>query len=162
MDGAAMRRLMAGLELFPSFLAADQKIQTKQDANGFLQLIILYTNDKRTAEKMAKRLMLIATIKSIPIQTTIVKATDFSQIPDKTAGIFISQNNIDNLDSITLYGEQHSIITFSPFSNDLKHGITGSLLITARIRPHVNLDTVKKSNLSLKPFFLRISTLYPN
>ncbi len=160
MDGPEARRLMAGLELFPSFLAADQKIKTKKDVGGTLQLVILYQNDKRTAEKMAARLNQIGKIKSLPIHITISQTHSFHPTKIKPAGIFISQNNIGNLNAIVQYGKEHSIITFSPFTTDLKKGVTGSISITARIRPQVNMETLKSSHLAIKPFFLRISKQY--
>jgi MarR-like DNA-binding transcriptional regulator SgrR of sgrS sRNA len=151
---------MAGLELFPSFLAADQQIKTKQDENGTLQLIIIYNNDKRTAEKMASRLQQIGKIKSIPIHTVVTQSKAFEHSTVQPAGIFISQKNVHNLNTIVQYGKQHSIITFSPFSKDLQQGVTGSISITARIRPEINMSTLKSSHLTMKPFFLRISTPY--
>lgn len=160
MDGSEARKLMAGLELFPSFLAADQDIHTKQDPQGGLQLVILYNNDRRTAEKMAARLKQIGTIKSMPIHTIVAQSHTFKQLNLKPAGIFISQENINNLNTIVKYGEKHSIIIFSPFANDLKQGVTGSIAITARIRPQVNMNSLKISHLAIKPFFLRISTQY--
>ena len=160
MDGPEARKLMAGLELFPSFLAADLEIHTKQDPQGGLQLVILYNNDKRTADKMAARLKQIGTIKSMPIHTVVIQSHTFNQANLKPAGIFISQENIGNLNTIVKYGEKHSIIIFSPFANDLKQGVTGSIAITARIRPEVNMNSLQTSHLTLKPFFLRISTQY--
>lgn len=160
MDGAESRKLMAGLELFPSFLAADQQIQSKKDSEGGLQLVILYTTDRRTAEKMASRLRQIGKIKAIPIHTTVIQASTFNQSDLQPAGIFISQENIADLNAIVEYGESHSIITFSPFTDDLKMGITGSISITARIRPQINMNTLKSSKLVIKPFFLRISKQY--
>lgn len=161
MDGPEVRLLMAGLELFPSFLAADQQIQSKRNDDGALQLVIIYNNDKRTADKMASRLKQIGKIKSIPINTTVTQSGSFKELSGKPAGIFISQDNIGNLNSIVQYGKQHSIITFSPFSADLEQGVTGSISVTSRIRPQVNMLTLKSSHLAIKPFFLRISKQYP-
>ncbi len=162
LEGPEARRLMAGLELFPSFLAADKQIQTKQNKEGSLQLVILYNNDRRTAEKMASRLEQIGRIKSIPIVTTVIKSSTFNPSEGQLAGIFISQENIINLKFIVQYGKQNSIITFSPFTKDLQRGVTGSISITARIRPQVNMNTLKSSHLAIKPFFLRISKQYSN
>lgn len=162
MDGPEARRLMAGLELFPSFLAADTEIKSKQNDTGSLQLVILYNTDKRTAERMASRLEQIGKIKSIPISTTVIKSRDFNPAAMQPAGIFISQDNIANLNAIIRYGRQNSIITFSPFTKDLQQGVTGSISITARIRPQVNMNTLKQSHLRIKPFFLRISKQYAN
>lgn len=162
MDGPEARRLMAGLELFPSFLAADKQIQTKQNNKGNLKLVILYNNDKRTAEKMAARLKQIGKIKSIPISTQVAQSNTFDPREMKPAGIFISQENIGNLNAIVQYGKRNSIITFSPFTKDLQRGVTGSISITARIRPQVNMNTLKSSHLAIKPFFLRISKQYSN
>jgi hypothetical protein len=77
------------------------------------------------------------------------------------AGIFIAQPHLPHLAAMVDYGKEQSIITFSPFVGDVSQGVTGSIAVTARILPQVNLTTLADSKLYLKPFFLRIATPYP-
>ena len=52
-DTHSSRLLHAGLDLFPSFLAADRNITEKKDSDGNLVLYIVHHNDRRTAQKVA-------------------------------------------------------------------------------------------------------------
>ncbi len=160
-DTYSARRLRAGLDLFPSFLAADQHIADKKDSDGNLILYIVHHNDKRTAQKVAAQLNSIKAIKGAPLKIVIVR-DDYEQFQkDKPAGIFIAQANLPHLSAVINYGKQNSIITFSPFVGDVTLGVTGSIAVTARILPQVNTTTLADSNLSLKPFFLRVAARYP-
>ncbi len=49
------RRIMAGLDLFPSFLAADQDIEQKRTPDGTLLLMLIYPGMKEAAEKLARQ-----------------------------------------------------------------------------------------------------------
>ena len=155
------RRLRAGLDLFPSFLAADLRIKDKLDKNGDLILYIVHHNDKRTAQKIASKLRDIKTIKGAPLKVIIVR-DDYDDFQNyQPAAIFIAQPHLPHLAAVVNYGKQNSIITFSPFDGDVNLGVTGSISITARILPQVNTMTLADSKLHLKPFFLRIASRYP-
>ncbi len=160
-DTQSTRLLHAGLDLFPSFLAADQHITDKLDKNGNLVLYIVHHNDKRTAQKVAARLREIKKIKGTPLKVVIVR-DDYDDFQlQQPAGIFIAQPNLPHLAAVVNYGKQKSIITFSPFVGDVTLGVAGSIAVTARILPQVNMATLADSNLDLKPFFLRIASRYP-
>ncbi len=161
LDSHSTRRLYAGLDLFPSFLAADQQITAKKDADGNLVIYIVHHNDRRTAQKVAARLRDIKKIKGTPLKVVIVR-DDYDEFhSQQPAGIFIAQPHLPHLAAVVNYGKAKSIITFSPFVGDVTLGVTGSIAVTARILPQVNLTTLTDSKLDLKPFFLRIATHYP-
>lgn len=160
-DTHSCRRLHAGLDLFPSFLAADQQITDKQDRDGNLVIYIVHHNDRRTAQRVAARLRDIKTIKGSPLKVVIVR-DDYEEFQEQQpAGIFIAQPHLPHLSAVVNYGKQKSIITFSPFVGDVTLGVTGSIAVTARILPQVNMTTLAESKLVLKPFFLRIASRYP-
>lgn len=160
-DTYSARRLRAGLDLFPSFLAADQHIADKKDKDGNLVIYIVHHNDRRSALKVAAQLKDIKNIKGIPLKIIIVRDDyeDFHR--EEPAGIFIAQPHLPHLAAVVNYGKQNSIITFSPFVGDVTLGVAGSIAVTARILPQVNMTTLADSNLSLKAFFLRIASHYP-
>ncbi|MEN8256394.1 MAG: hypothetical protein ABFS09_00875 [Thermodesulfobacteriota bacterium] len=160
-DSHIARRLRAGLDLFPSFLAADLHIKDKLDKKGYLILYVVHHNDKRTAQKIASKLLDIKAIKGAPLKVIIVR-DDYDDLQSyEPAAIFIAQPQLPHLPAIVNYGKQKSIITFSPFVGDVNLGVTGSISVTARILPQVNMTTLGDSKLNLKPFFLRIASRYP-
>jgi hypothetical protein len=160
-DSQSTRRLHAGLDLFPSFLAADQQLASKKDRDGNLLIYIVHHNDRRTAQKIASRLRDLQKIKGIPLKVVIVR-DDYAEFhKQQPAGIFIAQANLPHLAAVINFGKQKSIITFSPFVGDVDLGVAGSIAITARILPQVNMTTLADSRLDLKPFFLRIASRYP-
>ncbi len=160
-DTDSTRRLNAGLDLFPSFLAADRQITAKQDRDGNLVVYIVHHNDRRTAQKIAARLLDIKSIKGTPLKAVIVR-DDYDEFQRlQPAAIFIAQPHLPHLAAVIKYGKEKSIITFSPFVGDVPLGVAGSIAVTARILPQVNMTTLVDSKLDLKPFFLRIASRYP-
>ncbi len=160
-DTRSARRLRAGLDLFPSFLAADTRITEKQDRDGNLVIYIMHHNDRRTAQKVAAQLRDIKNIKDLPLKIVILR-DDYDDLhKGHPAAIFISQPHLPHLAAIVNYGKQKSIITFSPFVDDVTSGVTGSIAVNARILPQVNITTLADSKLNLRPFFLRIASHYP-
>lgn len=156
------RLLHAGIDLFPSFLAADRHISEKRDKDGFLVIYVVHHNDQRIAQKIATHLGDIKKIKGIPLKVVVVRdAYDEFHTQQQPAGIFIAQPHLPQIAAVVNYGKQESIITFSPYPTDITLGVAGSIAITARILPQVNTKTLTDSKLELKPFFLRIAWRYP-
>ena len=60
-------RIWAGLDLFPSLVAADQDIAEKCDSDGKLLLVLMYVDEKEAAEEMALYLAKVKYIRGIPI-----------------------------------------------------------------------------------------------
>lgn len=157
----AERLLSAGLDIFPSFLAADQQLTDKLDKDGYLLLYIVHHNNQRRAQIIAARLKDIKKIRGLPLRVVIMRDYDALFSQEQPAAIFIAQPRLPHLAGLVLYGKEKSIITFSPFAGDITLGVCGSITVTARILPQVNMTTLAESRLRLKPFFLRIASPYP-
>ncbi len=160
-DEREQRMIRAGLDLFPSLLAADLDITQKQNADGKLLLVLLCVDKKTTEAKMAEHLMKIEKIRGIPIQVEISDDISFGSYSDhKPAGVFLIQPFNEEIDSIIQFTREHNIIVFSPFEGDVKRGILGGIIVSDRILPHVNMNALQLSGIRLKPFFLRVSERY--
>jgi hypothetical protein len=156
-------RTWVGIDIFPSFLAADRDIVSKTGSDGKLLLVLKYIDDKETAEKMARHLKKINTIRGIPIRIELVNDASLEAFKNaKIAGIFITEkdrfppNIIDLLD----FGRKNHVIIFSPFTGDVEAGVAGGIFISDRILPYVNIKTLQLSGIRIKPFFLRIAKTY--
>ncbi len=155
------RRVWAGVDLFPSLLAADLDIENKRTPEGKLLLVLLYMDDKGAAEKMAQYLGEIKKIRDIPIQVEISNDITLKNYYDcPPAGVFLTQRIRQGLDSIIQYSKKNHILVFSPFEGDVKKGIPGGIMISDRILPYVNMKALRSSEIRMKKFFLRISEQY--
>lgn len=160
-DEREKRIIRAGLDLFPSLLAADLDITQKQNADGKLLLILLCVDKKKTEAKMAQHLMKIEKIRGIPIQVEISDDISFESYTNhKPAGVFLIQPFEQKIDSIIQFTREHNIIVFSPFEGDVKRGVLGGIMVSDRILPHINMKALQLSGIRLKPFFLRVSERY--
>jgi len=153
-------RIWAGLELFPSFLAADQDIRDKKGEDGHLLLLLVYTDKRQKAETMATRLLEVQKIRSVPVRVEVVTADELTQnASQRVAGIFLTQPLLEHLPAVIDFGTSRQVIVFSPFVGDVQRGILGGIVIKATILPQVNESTMRQSDLRLKSFFLRISEM---
>jgi len=154
-------RIRAGLDLFPSFLAADLDIRNKRGVDGKLLLMLVYTNHKEAAKELARSLMKIDSVRGVPIRVEVVSITNGDRFSGITpAGIFISQPLDDELQSLMRYAKQRRILLFSPFEEDVARGAMGGIAVSERILPHINVASIHSAGIQLKSFFMQIAKRY--
>lgn len=154
-------RAWAGLDLFPSVLAADAEIAEKRGPDGALPLIILYQTDRELAEEMARRLARTGTIRGIPIRVEIARDSSSLHGRDSSpAGVFLAEPRIGDLEAVIEFGRGNGRLVFSPFAGDVERGVPAGIAVSDRILPLVNAEALDAFGLRLKPFFLRISEVY--
>ncbi len=154
-------RVGAGLELFPSLLAADTDIAGKSGSDGMLLLVLVCPDRKDMAEETALELRKIGNIRGIPIRVELTQDTAFKAYENiRIAGIFLLCTIGDEFESLVRYGRAHQTIVFSPFEGDVERGASGGILISDRILPYVNMESLRLSKIRIKPFFLRIAESY--
>jgi len=154
------KRLLIGIDLFPSFLASDQNIRNKKGRDNQLNIVILYQYDKTTADNMAQRLNSLGKIRGTPIKVIASSVYDLEHSKNQTiAGIFIAESMIP-LESIINKSIDNNFIIFSPFEGDVEKGATGGIYITERIVPYINMITLRRAKIEMKSFFLRVSKKY--
>ncbi|MCP4659690.1 MAG: YfiR family protein [bacterium] len=155
------RRIRAGLDLFPTFLAADLDIERKRDPVEELLLVLVYVDRQREAEEMARQLEKTETIRGMPLRVEVtndLSPSSYARHP--AAGIFLTEQLNDGLPSVLRYAETHHVLVFSPFEGDIERGVPAGILISDRILPHVNVKALDAAGIRLKPFFLRIAQRY--
>jgi hypothetical protein len=154
-------RILVGLDLFPSLLAADRDIARKVGSDGKLHLFLIYRDDPVGCHPFAEKLRRIGTVRNIPIQVDFVRLPLRDEKLPVPAGVFVLQHlSRSEIGRLVRFGTGHGIITFSPFAGDVEAGILAGIFITDRVLPYVNLETVQRSSVRLKPFFLRIAKTY--
>jgi hypothetical protein len=109
-------------------------------------------------QPFVEHLRRVGTIRNIPIRIQCLPVSPQSHAEMVPAGIFIIQHlTRSEVRQVAQFGEEHQVVTFSPFAGDVEEGILAGIFITDRILPYVNLATMKRSSIRLKPFFLRIA-----
>lgn len=151
-------RLEAGMDFFPSFLAADADITRKAAPDGHLDLVILHRGDLGTAERLARRLEQVGRVRGLPIRVTLSDDIQLSRFrAHPPAGLFLAQPRIDDLHQVLDWGRKHGRIVFSPFRGDVARGVPGGVSVREVVLPLVNQRTMERWGIRLKPFFLRIA-----
>jgi hypothetical protein len=152
-------RVWAGLDLFPSLLAADENIAEKQGPDGKLLLLLMVADEKKAAEEMALHIEKVGKIRRTPIRVEI--AESLKDYENKTvAGIFLTQKMRSEFDSVLQYGKDRHVIVFSPFEGDVERGASGGIIISDRFVPYINLKTLNASKIDIRPLFRRIAERY--
>ena len=165
-----IRRIRSGLKIFRSFLSADQHISKKVEGDGKLLLLLVYKTDNRLAEDFAGELRHSGKgdqrgkIRRIPIKVEITNDTSLTSFDQRRiAGVYLVEHLGNNdLNSIIDYGITHQAIVYSPFEGHVEKGVLGGLAVEARVRPYINLQTMRVSEISVKSFFLKIAKHYDN
>lgn len=159
--GLLDRRAWVGLDLFPTFLAADDNIDEKKGADGKLHLLLVHRGRSDLAEEMADQLSRIGTIRGLPVRVSEVMIDELDTIPDDApAGIFLVERMGDALGTVIRYGRDRHVIVFSPFPGDVENGVNSGMVISDRILPYINVETMRLSGVRMKPFFLRVAERY--
>ncbi|BCG64132.1 MAG: hypothetical protein methR_P1900 [Methyloprofundus sp.] len=158
-------RTRIGLKLFRAILAADTQINTKQGADGKLALAIIYKDDKAQADIYAAMLQNLGKgvkqgkVKGIPITVQVITVAQLTG--QRYAGIYLVETFASSrLQQLVDYGIAQKIISYSPFVDAVEQGISAGLIIEARTKPYVNIQTLQRSQLQIKSFFLKVSKHY--
>jgi hypothetical protein len=153
-------RAWAGLDLFPSVLAADADIAEKRASDGTLPLLLLYETDRELAAEMARRLARTGTIRGIPVRVEIAREPAAAWREHPPAGVFLVEPRIGDLEAVIDAARESGRLVFSPFAGDVERGVPAGIAVSDRILPLVNAAALAAFDIRLKPFFLRIAEVY--
>ncbi|MDH5508978.1 MAG: hypothetical protein OEZ32_01340 [Nitrospinota bacterium] len=162
------RRVKAGVKFFQAMLAADLDIESKKGEDGALLVIVAYKVDGPAADNIATQLGISdkgrasASIRKIPIRIEVTNDMTFQKYADRrVAGVFIGENmGKGGLDPIIGYGSEKGVLVFSPYSGHVESGVLGGISVEAYVLPFVNMKTLSKSGVRLKPFFMGVVKRY--
>jgi hypothetical protein len=154
-------RISIGIRLFPSVLAADQRIANKQNNKGRLPLLIIYRSNQAAATAIAKKIQAESTVKGIPLEVGTLTPEGLSiieQIPP--GGIFLAENIGDELPLAIAFSQKNSTILFSPFPGDVERGVQCGISVRDRILPYINTQSLELADIQLKTFFIKVAEVY--
>jgi hypothetical protein len=161
-DAFSERRASVGLNLFRTFVGADQKLDERRDDRGNLVIFLLYVSDDRSALGYQQQLQqTMVTVREIPVQVEVVSLLQLQQSLLIPAAIFVAEKlRSDERQWLVDYSIRQGLAVFSPFDGDVEKGVLGGLTVEASVRPLVNIKTLKASKVALKPFYLSVARQY--
>lgn len=165
-DEAQERRIRGGLRLFQAILAADEDIASKADSSGKLLLLVVYADDRRLADGFAEELAQLrqgdGRGRRAPTEVQVINDLGLKAYQNRVpAGIFVVEElTDDDIRRLVRFGIEKHIVVYSPFEGDVNKGILGGLIIETRVRPYINLRTMRESKIRIKKFFLDVAKYY--
>lgn len=168
LGGPQEQRVQIGLRLFRTLLAADQDLAEKVNADGRLELALIYRDDRGRAEEFATALQESGhgseqgKIKNFPIQITLTDVARLKELwRQAPAAIYLVQPLPDSvLETVTRYGIDHQRIVFSPFEGQVEKGALAGLAIEVRVMPYINGATLKQSGVRLNHLLLKVAKIH--
>ena len=155
-DGLAPR-LQIGIGLLPAIMAANQTLAAGGSVAG-VAVYLVYQNDRHVAEQLRTHLEQVGTIGQNPVVPVVISADELlNENPAPHSAVFIAESIGSDLGALTEYAERRRLLTFSPFKGDVERGVMTGFRVTDKVLPQINLPALKRSNIQLKAFFLRIA-----
>lgn len=150
-------RLQIGINLLPAVIAANNGL-AKFTENDSLPIYFVYLENKHIADLLNRNIDRIGEIKQRRLDARTISLEELlvrDIAPMST--IFVAEPLEDRLGDLIEYSKIRRVLLFSPFKGDVDRGAASGFHVTDRVRPLVNLETLKQSKIQLKAFFLRIA-----
>jgi hypothetical protein len=149
-------RVKIGLNLISSIIAANKNLSTTEPS-GPLIIYLVYFNGEQLARQTEPFFNTEKKVRGHQISTRVISLSQLLDTRIKPNDAIFLVEKTDNLEPLIRYSREHQVILFSPFRGDVKKGVMAGLQITNNVLPVVNLSALKKANIGLKAFFLRIA-----
>lgn len=156
-------RIDIGLSIFPKVIAVDTEFKKKLTAKNRVRLAFVYLRDRKKAVYLAK-LMLEkrSTIASAIVVADAISINELLKLkPNKFAAIFVAEklSEADFAELVGISVAQNRIL-FSPFLGDVERGATIGIMITSRVWPYLNMNTIAESRLRLNELLIKYAKHY--
>ena len=150
-------RLQIGINLLPAVIAANNGL-VNFAAEDSLPIYLVYLENDHVARLLNRSLGRISEIKQRRLDARIISFEQLlAQDIAPMSTIFIAEPMDERLDELIEYSKSSRALLFSPFEGDVGRGVASGFHVTDRVRPLVNLESLKQSKIQLKAFFLRIA-----
>ncbi len=158
-DSFTDRRTSVGIKLFRSMLVSNTAYLDKVTPSGELHIKLIYTQNARKAHTLASSLGAdLKVLQGKPVVLEVVSLNEFLNSKTPILGAFIVQKmNGANLKAMIDKSILGQTLLFSPFEGDVEKGVFGGISVESKVRPFINMTTLKKSKITMKAFYLRVS-----
>lgn len=157
------RRVQISLSIFPRIVALDNNFNSKLSNDGVATLAFVYRNNNEVAKDLvtltSKRIASLAGRKLLTVAMQLEMQLD--AISHKPTALFVSEPLGDIEFQLLLdYAVTHHVLLFSPFLGDVERGATVGIVITSRVRPYFNMNTLTKSSIEINATLIKMSKHY--
>lgn len=165
-DDNTERRITIGFRLFRTLLASDTDIERKIDLNKRLNVVLVTSEETTNKQIYIEKFNNTGHGEKGIIQgyQIAVKVATPSRLPTfdfPVAGIYIIDHlSEDQLRSTISFGISHSTIIYSPFEGDVEEGVLAGIAVGIQVLPLINRQTLEKSQIALKPLFLKVAKIH--
>lgn len=161
-DGFDERRVAVGLKLFRTLVNADEYLEQKRADDGTLTLLVVHANNPLQAQNVATSLQqIVSKNNKLNQQVKIMSLQELGAEKSHLAAIFVAQTLTDDeIANLVKIGVERQLIVFSPYDGDVERGVLAGLSVQANVRPLLNKHTLTRSELAIKPFYLKVAKLY--
>jgi hypothetical protein len=150
-------RLQIGINLLPAVIAANKGLATVP-SDQHLQIYMVHRGNDHLAEQLRRSIGRIGLIKKRQLDAEIKSIDELlADAIEPMSTIFIVEPMEGRLDELIEYAHARRVLLFSPFKGDVGKGVATGFKVTDRVRPLVNLQSLRQSKIQLKAFFLRIA-----
>jgi hypothetical protein len=163
------RRVRTGAKIFRSLLAADIALEQRGAAHVGKPAVLVWVIGDST--KLNAEITAVIAPVGDPVRSKIrnieVQVQNFASLAaTKTApvpiAVYFSANlNEQDFAAWLNWGGSHKVLLFSPFEGHVERGMTAGLSVQAKVQPYLNSKALAAIAWQLKPFFLRVSRVYP-
>ncbi|MBK1620905.1 hypothetical protein CKO42_21250 [Lamprobacter modestohalophilus] len=152
-----LQRLRVGLNLFPAVLGAQEQLSAQRNADGVLEIVIVYRSTDKAAQQAVASLEALDQVQGHPLRVSVVPIEQLEPNREPPlAAIFVASSGLEP-DLLRRLSERHQVLVFSPFEGDVSAGAVAGIHVADRILPSINLAQARRAGLSFKPFFLRVA-----
>lgn len=150
-------RLQIGVNLLPAVIAANKGL-TNMAADQRLPIYMVYRENDHLAEQLKRSIGRVGLIKKRQLDTQAISIDKLLRLEiQPMSTIFIVEPMESRLGDLIEYSQVRRALLFSPFKGDVDRGVATGFLVTDRVRPLVNPESLRQSKIQLKAFFLRIA-----
>jgi len=162
-------RAESGARWFRAMLAADTEIERKVDSQGTLRIYVVHTGDTDRARSLVDALArpdarrVSEPIRGLPVRVEVLGIEAGLQLSAGVVGGFFVAEPLrrHHLDALVQLGVDRRALVYSPFEGDVEKGVPGGLSIQAQVRPYINTPSLRASQISLRPAFLKVARVFP-
>ena len=150
-------RLQIGINLLPAIIAANNGIADLAEDKS-LKIYIVYLADEHGADLVQRGVSRVGRIRKRALEISILSLDELLQRDiEPMSTLFVAEPMADRLDELIDYSTTRRALLFSPYENDVARGVATGFHVTDRVRPWVNMESLRQSKIQLKAFFLRIA-----
>ncbi len=155
-------RLQIGINLLPGVIAANTALRSQLDQEDpRLTIYIVYAADLLQADAASEQLARVDTIRDIPVDIRIVRASDLFKLqPSRHHAVLMIERLVDQRERLIDFCNRHQLLLFSPFKGDVENGVMTGFEVTNKVLPAINMTALTRARINLKAFFLRIAIKY--